>query len=77
MNEAPKPPCKHPHQYYTDGGLYLRCRTCPRRYVAVFPDFDIPDIMARAEGLGDLDHRSDPLAAPFIPTPPKHPKSDK
>lgn len=62
---AAKPPCRHPHLHFENGGLHIICGDCKRAWVAVLEPYRIiQDVMARAQGLTDLDRRSDPSAPP-------------
>lgn len=61
------PPCKHPVLHFEAGGLYLVCKGCKYTWAAVAhcPLRIMQDVMARSQGLSELDQRVDPLAAPI------------
>lgn len=63
---APQP-CKHQRLHFANGGLHIVCEGCGRAWVKVLEPYRIiQDVMARGEGLSELDRRVDPYADPSV-----------
>lgn len=64
MAELSKPPCKHEHLRFENGGLHIVCSNSDCKYVwtavGKCPMRIVQDVMARGMGLSELDTRVSP-----------------